>query len=420
MNAAALISSPFVPTPFIPTPEADLLLACARLHMGADQAERVRRLAAHGVDWSSVYQLAERHGVLPLLARHLPRQILPRQGLPQLPAWLLPRLQTDYATLAQHNLLRARALVALAHHLAAHAIPAIFYKGALTASTLYGDLALRPFGDVDVLVHPHDLWRARDAILALGYSTDFRPDDQKRALHEHNECSLREPHSRLVVDLHWRVSPATFVPLIHESDLWARAVPTPLLRGASVTTLHPQDQLLVMAVHAAKSCWEYLKWIGDFAAWLHVYTDWDWATTLHAATRLGCRRILLTSFALTHHLLDTPLPPALRAAIEDDPQVTVLAQCVAAYLWQTPSPFNSVLQRYLITLRLHPPLLEQRRHRLHYLRQRFRDFVSPNDRDRAAWPLPPAFNFLYWGIRPWRLWKTYVVGRKEKRIKGKE
>lgn len=392
----------------VPNAEVELLLACARLHLETAQAERVYRLADNAVDWAVVYRLAAYHGVWPLLAHHLPKL-----DLPALPAWLLPRLHTDYANLAQRNLLRARTIVALAQHLNAHAIPAIFFKGALSAATLYGDLALRPFGDVDVLVHPAHLWQAHDLIVAAGYTSDFHPSHRARALCEHNECSLHEPHSQLAVDLHWHISPATFAPLLHEDDLWARAVAAPLLPGATVTTLSPQDQVLVMAVHGAKSCWNRLKWIGDFAAWLHVYAeDRHSATALHSAARLGCRRMLLTSFALAHHLLGAPLPSSLRSAIAADPQVTVQARRVATYLWQTPSPFNSVLQRYLITLRLHPPLMERRRHRLQYLGQRLRDLISPNDRDRAAWPLPSAFNFLYWGLRPWRLWKTYVVGKK--------
>lgn len=393
---------------FIPTPEIDLLLACARLHMDAPHIARVRRLAADGVDWATIYRLAQRHGVLPLTARHLPQL-----ALPNLPDWLIPRLEQDHAKIAQHNLLRARGLTTLAHHLRQDGIPALFYKGALNAATLYGDLALRPFGDVDLLIRPESLPQVVATLPARGYASTVQRRDLAQTQQEHNEWSFTNPTTRLAIDLHWRVSPATFAPLLHEDDLWARNTHVELLPGAPVTTLCPHDQLLVLAVHAAKSCWSRLKWIGDFAAWLHSHTDWDWATTLADATRLGCRRILLTSLYLAHRLFDAVLPPPVCTAINDDPQTPQAARTVAAYLWQQPSPFDSVFRRYFVSLHLHPRLFEQPRHRIHYLTERLRHFVSPNERDREARPLPAHFQFVYWLVRPWRLWKTYGMGGKQ-------
>jgi hypothetical protein len=138
------------------------------------------------------------------------------------------------------------------------------------------------------------------------------------------------------------------------------------------------------------------------------------------ATHLGCRRILLTSLYLAHRLLDSPLPPPVYAAINNDPQTPQAARTVAAYLWQMPSPFDSIFRRYFVSLRLHPRLFDQPHHRLHYLTERLRYFVAPNERDREAHPLPGYLQFVHWLVRPWRLWKTYgvrggkyVVGRNE-------
>ncbi|MCB0112582.1 MAG: nucleotidyltransferase family protein, partial [Caldilineaceae bacterium] len=276
---------------FIPSPEVDLLLTCARLHVDTPHMAHARRLAEdNSIDWSAVYTLAQRHGVIPLLARHLP-QIAPAN----LPNWLLPRLQGDYATIAQHNLLRARALVSLARHLREDGIDAVFYKGAITASTLYGDLALRSFGDVDVLIRPEDLWQVRDLMLAQGYSTDFQPADAAQAQRENCEWHFHHVPSRLTVDLHWHVVPDTFAALLDEDALWARAEDAALLPGAPVTTLGALDQLLVLALNGAKTCWHDLKCIGDVAAWLHRHGDWDWEKSRPEITRLGSRRVLLVS-----------------------------------------------------------------------------------------------------------------------------
>ena len=245
-----------------------------------------------------------------------------------------------------------------------------------------------------------------------GYSSSVQRTNLALAQQEHNEWSFFNPSTGLAVDLHWRISPATFAPLLQEDNLWARTIDVELLPAAPVTTLGPHDQLLVLAIHAAKSCWSHLKWIGDFAAWLHTHPTWDWATTLADATRLGCRRILLTSLYLAHRLFDAVLPPPVYAAINNDPHTPQAARTVAAYLWQMPSPFDSIFRRYFVSLRLHPRLFDQPHHRLHYLTRQLRYFVAPNERDREAHPLPGHLQFVHWLLRPWRVWKTYRMGGK--------
>src|ERR1041384_2089239 len=52
-------------------PEVELLLCCARSQVAGELATRVRRLAAHELDWAYLVQLADRHGLQPLLYHHL-------------------------------------------------------------------------------------------------------------------------------------------------------------------------------------------------------------------------------------------------------------------------------------------------------------------------------------------------------------
>ena len=53
------------------SPEGTILLLCARTGLSADQAARLRQVAAGQVDWKLVVSFAAKHRLLPLLHRNL-------------------------------------------------------------------------------------------------------------------------------------------------------------------------------------------------------------------------------------------------------------------------------------------------------------------------------------------------------------
>ena len=50
-----------------------------------------------------------------------------------------------------------------------HHIDAVSYKGPILAQSIYGSLALRYFGDIDLLVHQRDVKALKDLLLDAGY-----------------------------------------------------------------------------------------------------------------------------------------------------------------------------------------------------------------------------------------------------------
>src|SRR2546425_5642680 len=52
-------------------PEDELLLCCARTHIDAARAERIRALLQHNLDWAYLHQAAYAHMMRPLLYWHL-------------------------------------------------------------------------------------------------------------------------------------------------------------------------------------------------------------------------------------------------------------------------------------------------------------------------------------------------------------
>ena len=90
------------------------------------------------------------------------------------PAAVFEQLRTRYQLNARKNLKFTAELFRILDCLEANSIPAIPLKGPVLAETVFGDLALRDFSDLDVLVHAHDVLRAKGALQSLDYSVSTR------------------------------------------------------------------------------------------------------------------------------------------------------------------------------------------------------------------------------------------------------
>ena len=80
--------------------------------------------------------------------------------------------------------------------------PVIPLKGAFLAEAVYGDIALRPMADFDLLVKPPDLPRAVEILRQLGYESEqpFDPAAQRAGFQD--MPPMRRPGGA-VVELHW-------------------------------------------------------------------------------------------------------------------------------------------------------------------------------------------------------------------------
>src|SRR5579872_4480396 len=148
-----------------PTLEAEwslLRAACSAPPKGPLESSRSLIPA---IRWDYLFQLAEDHGVLPLLYHAL-------SGMPDwVPVEELARLNQSYQANLHKVLFLSREFIRIADCLEATGIEYLPYKGLALAETLYGDIALRQSGDIDLLVRTRDVPRIRDAVAKIGYTS---------------------------------------------------------------------------------------------------------------------------------------------------------------------------------------------------------------------------------------------------------
>jgi putative nucleotidyltransferase-like protein len=285
--------------------EAEALCLAARVATDEAAQGRLRELLAGDVDWDHLWRLGHIHEVLPLLATTI--SALGAVDVPD--AWSADAQRRRSATLLQNRSLLGELLAAL-DAMTAAGVEAIPVKGLVLTEMFYGNLALRPAGDIDVLVRPRDLPAARDALRGLGYAQEAVPAYEERHHPFHDAPYYRPgPFRQTPLELHHGLSaPRQF--RMDAASLWERSV-TAELFGRRLRVLGPEDTLLHLAVHRARAPLR-LRWLVDIAELMRRSgAALDVGFLLAQARAIGARTTLSMTLELSERLLGAPVPPAL-------------------------------------------------------------------------------------------------------------
>jgi hypothetical protein len=387
-------------------PEANMLVLSARARLDVETSRRMARLLEAGLEWERLLSLAERHRLSTLLSWHLITtfaDLVPPETL----AGLKERLHYR----AARNLLLAARLMEILDLFERNGIQAIPYKGPVLAAAVYGNLSLREFSDLDILVRRSDVERASRSMASLGYSLDVELTDwqQRSSLRDYCEHQFTHSVNETLVELQWAIVPPYFrIPLEYEG-LWERAV-TVEVAGRSVTTLCAEDLLLVLCIHGGKHQWESLEWVCGVAELIRVYEEIDWARVVEHASEIHARRVLFVGLSLAARLARAPIPDWLLKQIEDDVAVNRLALQVCRELFSEAEQ-QPLFQRSLFHLRSKERWEDRVYHCLDLA-------TRPTAKDWTFLSLPRGLSLLYYPARAVRLTQKYIMKSDRRKQNG--
>jgi hypothetical protein len=346
--------------------------------------------------------MARRHRTFPLLYRGLMATC--PDAIPEVS---IAELRSMYDTNSQRNYHLTGQLIRALRALDARGVRAIPYRGPLLAREFYGDLALRRFSDLDVLVRPPDVARARETISSLGYrlSTEFEVAEQT-LLHAHHYPFVLANASPVLLELHWAIAEAYFGFSLNAERVWGRLEATEFW-GTRVMSLAPEDLLIVLCVHASKHAWSNLSLICDVAAVALRCPMPSWEQTILEARQSGVERMLLLGLHLASRLLEIRLPEGLTSKANDDHAVRALGDDVVQRLLATDVPEQLASERARF-FRFH---LALRKGPWRKLQHCLRILLMPTQDDWDSLPLPASLFFLYSLLRPVRLAAVYARRR---------
>lgn len=380
-------------------PEIELMLHCARTRVQPWRANRMRSLVRDGVDWNLQMETAARHRVLPLLCWNLSRWCAA-----ELPAEIAPVLRAQSTATLGRNLGLTAQLFKILNVLLSKGIHAVPFKGPSLAMSVYGNLAFREFGDLDILVRRRDVPAAREALLSIGLAQYRQLSARGDELHIQHESAMEYlGDNGLVVELHWELTSwRSLLPLDPET-LWNRLEPV-TIAGRAAYTLPAHDLFLYLCAHGAKHQWQRLQWVCDIAEFSQA-KNWPWTEILNRAASLGVRRMALVAFSLAEILLEVDFPPEVQEHIQADRVAQTLAiQCSENMLQARSETATSQLEFFCAAN-------ERVRDKARYLVGRVWANAVWGDKDTAFVRLPRWLQFLYYAVKPVRVLRERTTGQ---------
>jgi hypothetical protein len=279
-------------------PEFGILCLCC----GSSADGRLAALLRNPTNWGVLLRLSTYHRVLPAVYEGL-------RNRPEVPASIQSALEARFAAHTLRVLRFSAELAAILRQFQKFEVQAVAHKGPALAQLLYGDPAMREFGDLDFLIRTADVPRACEALRVLGLQPRLQlsPRQEREYLrtgYEYVFGSAVEPN---LIELQWQILPRFYSVPFQMAEMLRRST-TAQLETHGVRVLGREDLFLVLCVHAAKHGWAQLGMIRDIAALAALELDWDWIAA--EARRLGIITIVGISLSLARNLAGSGLLPS--------------------------------------------------------------------------------------------------------------
>ena len=383
----------------MPSPELQILLCCAKVETPENRKIQLLELIPQISNWETVVNLANHHGLIPLAHLRMKESVWA-----YLPKDACQALEIRHRANATHSLSLTSELLRVMQLLQGQNIFALPYKGPVLATQLYGDVAMRQYGDIDVVIHKED-WSKVDTLLKSdGWKIDFNltPAQEKYFQEGYNVHTYFSSRRDVALEIHW-----AFAQPLSSFSLVLQSVHTSLkmleISGSKLPVPIPEELLFILCFHGTKHKWERLGWLTDVAYLLTIYPTLDWQRVYLLAEKYRLKRALKTMLCLLHSINGVMLLPEIYADVFSDPRAVKLAKEIEQLIHQHP-----IEEEGYISDRIYLKLRENWRDRFAYFFYSFLKTI-PADWELIPYKIPRSLFFLYYPARLIRLLRKHIL-----------
>ena len=384
------------------TLEVELIIHCSQTSIPPAIQTQIRTLVQQqDINWKKLVEICVIQGVTPMVY-----QSLNSICAADIPEDTLRELQNRFHDNGWRNLFLTAELHKLLKLFKQEDIPAIPYKGALLAVSAYGNLALREFADLDILVSEPDVSKANDLLSSQGYQGTEQYSWYSR------EQTFVSQQKQINVDLHWGLFPG-YLPAFdfNFEALWQRCQ-LYSIGSKEQKSFSWEDLLVILAIQIFKDAYngslQLLK-ICDLNQVISSGQSWDWQqiTQQNQGWKKETETPVLFALCLTQQLFGTKLSPEIKQRIKISPLIGLSASRIRQQIF---ARNNIEKTLHNLIARLFFVLLMKKAFPLRFLLgQLIRLIIEPNQGDKEFVSLPKYLEFLYYFVRPIRKLSQFVI-----------
>ena len=384
------------------------LIACCKLQASQEETEFILAFTKQDdLNIQRLLELAGAHGIIPLIYKALKK--LSDNGLLDAKDAVLNTFKDSYVQIARRNMLMSAELLRIMKLLEKSGINALAFKGPTLAQLAYGDITLRQFGDLDILVNERDAWEAAKTLIEHNYTSPFPLAmlENPLCLEAAKDFSLFNKSGNVHIELHWRLFEKKYNISIFSMSA-GNLLQDVSINGSRLATLSNEVLLVYLCLHGAKHAFERLGWVCDIDRLLRsVPIDWEICTAI--AEKSHALRSFYLGLSLAHQILHIELPKEMYKVI-DTSSISAM-QMMVIQQWVNPKRLKNDMEKNWSTYLYLGKLFDKKS-------DMFRFYVSIlfkiSTSDCQSLLLPKRLTFLYPLLRPVRLiWKyvSQLIGR---------
>lgn len=284
-------------------------------------------------------------------------------------------------------------------------IRAVPLKGPVLAEQLYGDVALRQFSDLDILVAQEDLEKAIEITSKMEYKCEEELKGKRKMafLNSMHHYHLFNKKLGLFVELHWRSSPNHYGLQLDVSSILSRAVETTIF-GKKILNISSEDEIVFLCLHGAKHAWQQVSWICDVARSISSGKV-DWLCAMEIAHESKNERLLILGSSLANEIFGITIPQEIASLVLKNYSLHKFNRNSISNLAleeKDQSVFSRVVGEQVVYLDILDGPIEKTSFIVKLI-------LKPVNEDFVSIRLPEALYPLYYLVRPARL--TMIYGK---------
>jgi hypothetical protein len=357
----------------------------------------VRAFADGQADWQALLDAAGKHSVAPLVSNRLLE--MPGGTLPH--EWREHLREKSIGT-ARRNLLLTAELIRVLRAMEGGGLQAMPFKGPVLAEQAYGDISLRQFTDLDIVL-PHSQIAEAHRLLE---NLEYRSESGAAAMAAGRipgQYAYRNGSGSVLIEMHTERT-MRYLPVPLDWKALSGRGETVSAGGQALRTFSVEDTMMMLCVHGTKHFWTRLGWICDIAQLAQAPRGIDWPRAAKLARKMRCHRMWLLGLALAHEILAAPLPEGIVREIHSDARVMELASRVREQYLMSGESGIGTGERVRFRANSQDTLTTG-------LRQLSIFATRPTDEDWESRSLPRWASPLYAILRPLRILRQYGLGR---------
>lgn len=289
------------------SPQDHIILLSAKIHPSVEELEALNAQLALVVDWEEVVLNVIERGLGPLFYTKLSK--LPNQTL--IPNVNKEQLKQAYYKTLSRGMLMYSVFSKAVEALNANNIKVIVLKGAYLSEKLYGDIALRQFSDIDLLVKEEDGVNCIKVLDQIG----FKPfgNSVKDIIREHTGIVHYLPMvlNGVSIEIHINLHLKSNDYNIKVDEFIDSAIPVSI-SGANVYALNTYDLLIHLCVHLdthfVKGGIQF-NGLSDIVNVLETYVaDIVWSDFIESCRYHECERVVFKYLYIAFKYFNVTIP----------------------------------------------------------------------------------------------------------------